>query len=200
MRHSPGATIGIEKTVITGKPDPAKICTSFVERQNLTLRMLIRRMTSLTNAHSKKLRNRKAAISLHVAYYNLCRVHETLRITPAMAVGVTGHVWSLAELVDAAKLVDGENPLTPIAPPLMPAPTLPRDPETGLLAGRQPFKVADHPWWEDRIEAAGAAVESPTVPRRSHLNRRGHHKPMGESKWLRILAISLSLQPKGDKD
>ena len=73
--------------------------TSYIERQNLTLRMHIRRMTRLTNAFSKRLRNLKAAIALHIAHYNFCRVHETLRVTPAMAAGLTDHVWSIAELL-----------------------------------------------------------------------------------------------------
>lgn len=138
VRYSPGAIIGIEKKVIVGKPDQEKISTSFVERQNLTLRMGIRRMTRLTNAHSKKLQNHKAAISLHVGFYNFCRVHETLRITPAMAVGVTDHVWTIGELISKALAAPSETP-APIAPAT--PPTLPRDPETGLLVGRKPFKL-----------------------------------------------------------
>jgi len=117
---------------------PERISTSFVERQNLTLRMGIRRLTRLTNAYSKKLRNHEAAISLHVAYYNLCRVHETLRITPAMAIGVTKHVWTIGELVTKAMDAPSE-PSAPIAP--VTPPTLPRDPQTGLLAGRRSFKL-----------------------------------------------------------
>ena len=72
--------------------------TSFIERQNLTLRMMNRRFTRLTNAFSKKLSHLKAAITLHFAYYNFCRVHSSLRVTPAMEAGITDHVWSLNDL------------------------------------------------------------------------------------------------------
>jgi hypothetical protein len=75
------------------------ISTSFVERSNLSLRMHLRRFTCLTNAFSKKLENPKAAVTLYVAFYNFCRVHQTLRVTPAMEAGLTDHVWSLAELL-----------------------------------------------------------------------------------------------------
>ena len=79
-------------SVITGKPDPWKISTSYIERQNLTMRMQMRRLTRLTNAFSKKLANLKAAVALHFAHYNFCRIHKTLRVTPAMAAGVAEHV------------------------------------------------------------------------------------------------------------
>lgn len=85
--------------VRTGNPDPDHISTSFVERQNLTMRMAIRRFTRLTNAFSKKLANLKAACALHFAYYNFCRVHSSLRVTPAMEAGLTDHVWTIAELL-----------------------------------------------------------------------------------------------------
>lgn len=78
---------------------PAHISTSHVERQNLTMRMAIRRFTRLTNAYSKKLDNLKAACALHFAYYNFCRVHQTLRVTPAMEAGVSDHVWKIAEIL-----------------------------------------------------------------------------------------------------
>lgn len=136
-RYSPGPIIGVEKQVITGNPNPERISTSFVERQNLTLRMGIRRMTRLTNAYSKRFRNHAAAIALHVAHYNLCRVHETLRITPAMAIGVTDHVWTIGELIQAALATPAEpTPIVPTTPP-----RLPHDPRTGLLAGRRPFTL-----------------------------------------------------------
>lgn len=137
-RYSPGAIIGIQKRVITGNPDQTKISTSFVERQNLTLRMNMRRMTRLTNAHSKKLENHEAATALHIGFYNFVRVHETLRVTPAMAVGVTDHVWTIGELISKALDAPAEPsaPITPITPP-----RLPRDPQTGLLAGRRPFRL-----------------------------------------------------------
>jgi hypothetical protein len=77
------------------------ISTSFVERQNLTIRMAIRRFTRLTNAFSKKLDNHKAACALHFAYYNFCRIHKSLRVTPAMEAGITDHVWTIAELLAA---------------------------------------------------------------------------------------------------
>ena len=82
-----------------GRPDPEHISTSHVERQNLTMRMQMRRFTRLTNAFSKKLDNLKATIALWVVWYNFCRVHQTLRVTPAMEAGITDHVWTLAELL-----------------------------------------------------------------------------------------------------
>jgi hypothetical protein len=84
---------------LQGNPNPKHISTSFVERQNLTMRMSIRRFTRLTNAHSKKLANHEAAIALHYMHYNFCRIHSSLRVTPAMEAGISGHVWSLEELV-----------------------------------------------------------------------------------------------------
>jgi transposase-like protein/IS1 family transposase len=84
---------------VHGMPDPRHISTSYVERWNLGLRMHLRRFTRLTNAHSKKLENQKAAISLYMAWYNFCRVHSSLRVTPAMEAGLTDHVWSLSELL-----------------------------------------------------------------------------------------------------
>ena len=85
-----------------GNPDPAKICTSHVERHNLTIRMCMRRLTRLTNAFLKKWENLWAAYCLHFAYYNFCRVHQTLRVTPAMGAGITGKAWTLRELLEAA--------------------------------------------------------------------------------------------------
>jgi len=82
-----------------GNPDPEHISTSFVERQNLTMRMQLRRLTRLTNAFSKKLSHLKSAVALHFAHYNFCRVHQTLRVTPAMEAGVTDHVWGISELL-----------------------------------------------------------------------------------------------------
>jgi len=82
-----------------GQTDPDRICTSIVERQNLTIRMQMRRLTRLTNAFSKKWDNLWAAYCLHFANYNFCRIHKTLRITPAMAAGITDHVWELSELL-----------------------------------------------------------------------------------------------------
>jgi IS1 family transposase len=98
-RYSPGECIGVEKKIWTGNPDPRHISTSFVERQNLTMRMSMRRFTRLTNAFSKKIENHEAAIALHFMYYNFCRVHKTLRVTPAMESGLSSHVWEIEELV-----------------------------------------------------------------------------------------------------
>ena len=82
-----------------GQPDPKRICTSIVERQNLTIRMQMRRLTRLTNGFSRNLDNLWAAYCLHFAYYNFCRIHKTLRVTPAMESKITDHVWDLAELL-----------------------------------------------------------------------------------------------------
>ncbi len=91
--------IGCERIGITGQPDPKHVSTSYVERHNLTLRMGMRRYTRLTNAHSKKLRNHTAALGLFLCFYNFCRIHQTLRVTPCMAAGVTKTVWSITDLV-----------------------------------------------------------------------------------------------------
>jgi hypothetical protein len=91
--------VSAERKVIIGNPKTFKISTSYVERQNLTMRMQIRRFTRLTNAFSKKLENLKAAVALHFAHYNFVRVHSSLRVTPAMAAGVTDHLWSISELM-----------------------------------------------------------------------------------------------------
>ena len=98
-RYAPPKISEMLSTVITGNPNRKKISTSYVERQNLTMRMHIRRLTRLTNAFSKKLRNLKAAIALHFAHYNFCRIHQTLRVTPAMEAGITDRVWSMGELL-----------------------------------------------------------------------------------------------------
>ena len=98
-RYSPPVCNGSRKTTVTGNPDPAHISTSFVERQNLTMRMSMRRFTRLTNAFSKKVENLEAAVALHFMYYNFGRVHQTLRVTPAMEAGVSDHLWSLEEIV-----------------------------------------------------------------------------------------------------
>ncbi len=99
-RYSPPHVVRVERLVVSGRP--RHVSTSYVERSNLTLRMQQRRFTRLTNGFSKKLRNHRAAVSLYVAHYNLCRVHETIRITPAMALGVTDHIWTIGELIEAA--------------------------------------------------------------------------------------------------
>jgi hypothetical protein len=104
-RYSPAEIVEAVPVVINGNPDPKHICTSHIERQNLTMRMQIRRLTRLTNGFSKKLENHRAAIALHFAYYNFCRIHGSLRVTPAMEAGVTDHVWTLAELLATAARV-----------------------------------------------------------------------------------------------
>jgi IS1 family transposase len=99
-RYSPAEVVSITTRAVVGAP--SHISTSYVERQNLTLRMSQRRFSRLTNAFSKKLENHCAAVALYAAHYNFCRVHEALRITPAMQLGVTDHVWTVRELVNAA--------------------------------------------------------------------------------------------------
>lgn len=98
-QYAPPICVGAYKTTVVGKPDPKHISTSFVERQNLTMRMSMRRFTRLTNAFSKKVENHAHAVAIHFMWYNFGRIHKTLRITPAMAAGVTDHVWSLEEVV-----------------------------------------------------------------------------------------------------
>ena len=98
-RYSPAVCTGISKATVRGNPDPDHISTSYVERQNLTMRMSMRRFTRLTNAFSKKVENLTAAVSLHFFHYNFCRVHKTLKTTPAVAAGVADHVWTLDELI-----------------------------------------------------------------------------------------------------
>jgi IS1 family transposase len=99
-RYSPGDVVSVQVQRVVGEPE--MISTSYVERQNLTVRMQQRRFTRLTNAFSKKFEHHVAAFALYAAHYNFCRVHEALRITPAMQLGVTDHVWSIGELIDAA--------------------------------------------------------------------------------------------------
>src|SRR5260370_41346750 len=98
-RYRPGEIVDVRTIPITGNPKPRLISTSYIERQNLTIRMQMRRFTRLTNAFSKKLDNLKAACALHFAYYNFCRVHKTLRVTPAMEAELTDHVWAIQELL-----------------------------------------------------------------------------------------------------
>jgi len=98
-RYSPAQCIGAMATRITGRPNPSDISTSYVERHNLTMRMSMRRFTRLTNGFSKKIENHQHALALYFMYYNFGRIHQTLRVTPAMAAGVSDHVWDLAEIV-----------------------------------------------------------------------------------------------------
>lgn len=102
-RYSPAQLVEVRKLSVSGNPITDLISTSYVERQNLTMRMHMRRLTRLTNAFSKKIENFKAAVSLHFGYYNFVRVHKSLRCTPAMAGGVTDHIWTVPELMEAAK-------------------------------------------------------------------------------------------------
>lgn len=99
-RYAPPRVVSQQKVVVAGNPDQRHISTSLVERQNLTMRMSMRRFTRLTNAFSKKIENLEAAVALHFAHYNFVRVHRSLRIAPAMAAGVSDRPWSLEELVE----------------------------------------------------------------------------------------------------
>jgi len=98
-KYSPAECVDCQSVAITGRPNPKHISTSFVERQNLTMRMSMRRFTRLTNAFSKKVENLEHSVALHYMHYNFCRVHKTLRVTPAMDAGIADHVWSLEEIV-----------------------------------------------------------------------------------------------------
>ena len=106
-RYSPATCIGCRTGVLAGNPDPDYISTSFVERSNLSMRMGMRRFTRLTNAFSKKLENHGHMVALYFMHYNFCRVHKTLRVTPAMEAGITDHVWSCEELI---ALLDVKQP------------------------------------------------------------------------------------------
>ena len=105
QRYSPGTVIDVIPTVQTGNPDADEICTSHVERSNKTLRMQIRRLTRLTDGHSKKWENHEAALGLFFAYYNFCRVHSTIKATPAVAAGLVAETWSLQRLLGEANRV-----------------------------------------------------------------------------------------------
>lgn len=99
-RYSPAVCIGAEKKPMIGNPDPDHISTSYVERQNLTMRMHMRRFTRLTNGHSKKIENHACAVSLHAMFYNFTRKQAALKMTPAMAAGVTDRIWAMTDLVE----------------------------------------------------------------------------------------------------
>ena len=101
-RYSPAEVAEVVEVPVMGRPDPVRICTSIVERSDLSLRMGIRRFTRLTNGFSKKWENHWAAVALWFAFYNLCRVHRSLRETPAMAAGIANHIWTVRELLEAA--------------------------------------------------------------------------------------------------
>lgn len=102
-RYSPPKVVSAQREPISGAPEIERISTSLVERQNLTMRMSMRRFTRLTNAFSKKIENLQAAVALHFAHYNFVRVHSTIGVTPAMEAGVTSNLWSMGELVEAAE-------------------------------------------------------------------------------------------------
>jgi IS1 family transposase len=108
-RYSPATCIGTDMKTVSGEPDPRHVSTSYVERQNLSMRMGIRRFTRLTNGFSKKIENHSAAVALWFAYYNFCRVHSSIRVTPAMEAKITNHVWTIEELVG---LLQCENSTT----------------------------------------------------------------------------------------
>ncbi len=108
-RYSPAECVGIRMARIEGNPDPKHVSTSYAERQNLTMRMSIRRFTRLTNAFSKKLENHALSVALHYMNYNFCRIHKTLRITPAMAAGVTDRLWSVGDIVNVLEAWEGNQ-------------------------------------------------------------------------------------------
>jgi len=128
-RYSPGHVAGIDKTVIRGRPNEDLISTSYVERFNLSSRMQMRGFTRLSNGFSKKLESHRAAVALWVSFYNLCHVHETLRCTPAMALGISDHIWTIGELVPAT--------LEPQDVPPSPQPK----PQTTLRPGYRPLRL-----------------------------------------------------------
>lgn len=97
-RYSPATCIGCDMKTVSGDPDPKHVSTSYVERQNLTMRMSMRRFTRLTNGFSKKFENHAHQVALYFFHYNFCRIHSTLRVTPAMEAGLSDHVWTLEEL------------------------------------------------------------------------------------------------------
>lgn len=106
-RYSPGEVVGTKTRIVAGDPDKKHVSTSYVERQNLTMRMHMRRFTRLTNAFSKKLENHVCAVALHMVYYNFVRIHKTLRVTPAMAAGVTDRLWDVTDIVQLVANAEG---------------------------------------------------------------------------------------------
>ena len=99
VRYSPAQCMGARKGAVTGKPDFSHVSTSFVERQNLTMRMSMKRFARLSNGFSKKVENHEHMVALHYMYYNFARIHQSLRVTPAMEAGVADHVWSIDEII-----------------------------------------------------------------------------------------------------
>jgi IS1 family transposase len=110
-RYSPAECTGIRKTTIEGKPDMAHVSTSYIERQNLTMRMHMRRFTRLTNGFSKKIEQHANAVALHFMYYNFVKIHSTLRVTPAMAAGVTDKLWEISDIVALIEAKEAEKPM-----------------------------------------------------------------------------------------
>ena len=99
-RYSPAVCLGTKRTAVTGNPDMKHVSTSYVERSNLTMRMSMRRFTRLTNAFSKKCENLEHALALHYVHYNFVRIRQTLKVTPAMAAGVTSRLWEMGDIVE----------------------------------------------------------------------------------------------------
>lgn len=115
-RYSPADCIGAKKKHVEGRPDPKHVSTSYVERQNLTMRMHMRRFTRLTNAFSKKVENHAYAVALHFVFYNFVRIHKTLRVTPAMAANLTDRLWEISDivaLVEAQEAAEAPKPRGP---------------------------------------------------------------------------------------
>lgn len=110
-RYSPAECTGARKETIEGNPDPKQVSTSFAEHQNLTMRMHMRRFTRLTNGFSKKVEAHANAVALHFMYYNFVRIHKTLRVTPAMAAGVTDKLWEIADIVALIEAKEAEKPV-----------------------------------------------------------------------------------------
>ncbi len=113
-RYSPAECTGIKKTKITGAPSEKHISTSYVERQNLTMRMSMRRFTRLTNGFSKKLENHCHALALYFVHYNFIRIHKTLRVTPAMAAGSTDRIWNWEEIIEIIEEVETQKRKAPV--------------------------------------------------------------------------------------
>lgn len=111
-RYSPPECVGAKREVIEGYPDERHISTSYVERQNLTMRMHMRRFTRLTNGFSKKVENHSYAVALHFMYYNFVKIHSKLRVTPAMAAGVTDRLWEVSDIVALIEAEEAEKPRT----------------------------------------------------------------------------------------
>jgi IS1 family transposase len=157
VRYSPGSIRSIERRTWLGDPNPDRISTSYVEAFNLSTRLRSRRFTRLTNGFSRKIENHRAAVALHLAHYNLCWFHSTIRATPGMALGITGHVWTIGELIEAALGA-------PVAPPLAPTP----EPVSGMSAGR-----AKGTWGGDQSGVTGRPVKGNPGPRRFRVLRGG---------------------------